>query len=31
VIHLVLLSTPRFNWLEGAKAGATKVENSALP
>jgi light-harvesting complex 1 alpha chain len=31
VIHLVLLSTPRFNWLEGAKPGASKVENSALP
>jgi light-harvesting complex 1 alpha chain len=31
VIHLVLLSTPRFNWLEGAKPGAAKIENSALP
>lgn len=28
VIHLVLLSTQRFNWLDGAKAA---VENSALP
>lgn len=32
VIHLVLLSTPRFNWLEGAKAApGGRVENSALP
>lgn len=30
VIHLILLSTNRFNWLDGAKVGA-KVENSALP
>lgn len=28
VIHFLLLSTQRFNWLDGPKAG---VENSALP
>ena len=30
VIHFVLLSTNRFNWLEGPK-GATTVQRSALP
>ncbi|MEX1362092.1 MAG: light-harvesting antenna LH1, alpha subunit [Nannocystaceae bacterium] len=28
VIHLLLLSTQRFNWLDGPRAS---VENSALP
>jgi len=29
VIHFVLLSTQRFNWLDGPNRGA--VQNSALP
>ncbi|MBC8069534.1 MAG: light-harvesting protein [Deltaproteobacteria bacterium] len=29
VIHLILLSTQRFNWLDAPRAGAT--QNSALP
>lgn len=30
IIHFVLLSTSRFNWLEGAHKGAA-AERSALP
>lgn len=29
VIHLMLLSTQRFNWIDAPKAGA--AQNSALP
>jgi light-harvesting complex 1 alpha chain len=34
VIHFILLSTDRFNWLEGPRAaggGATAMEMSTLP
>ncbi len=32
IIHFVLLSTDRFNWLDGSKAGrAAAVQHSALP
>ena len=32
VIHFILLSTDRFNWLEGArKGGAVATQNSAMP
>jgi len=33
IIHFILLSTNRFNWLEGPTAGAetTQTQNSALP
>ena len=31
VIHFVLLSTNRFNWLEGPHKGATSSDRSALP
>ena len=31
VIHLVLLSTPTFNWLDGPKARAAVSQNSAMP
>lgn len=32
VIHFILLSTDRFNWLEGPRAGAAKkVELPAAP
>ena len=31
VIHFVLLSTDRFNWLEGPSSGAAQSHNSALP
>lgn len=30
VIHFVLLSTQRFNWLDGPRASSA-IENSALP
>ena len=30
VIHFILLSTPRFNWLEGPNPGGA-AENSAMP
>jgi light-harvesting complex 1 alpha chain len=30
VIHFVLLSTQRFNWLDGPNRGAA-TQNSALP
>ena len=32
VIHFILLSTNRFNWLEGpARAGAMSTQNAPLP
>jgi light-harvesting complex 1 alpha chain len=32
VIHFILLSTDRFNWLEGpSKARPAAVQNSAMP
>jgi len=31
VIHFILLSTDRFNWLEGPDQGAATSQNSALP
>jgi light-harvesting complex 1 alpha chain len=30
VIHFILLSTDRFNWLEGKKAAAVDVQQSAV-
>jgi light-harvesting complex 1 alpha chain len=30
VIHFVLLSTNKFNWLDGARTGAT-TQNAAMP
>ena len=31
VIHFILLSTDRFNWLEGPRKGATKASEISLP
>jgi light-harvesting complex 1 alpha chain len=31
VIHFILLSTNRFNWLEGPNRGAAAAQRSALP
>jgi light-harvesting complex 1 alpha chain len=32
MIHLILLSTNKFNWLDGAKkAGAASAQNSPMP
>ena len=31
MIHLVLLSTPTFNWLDGPKARATKAAQVDVP
>ena len=31
LIHFILLSTARFNWLEGPRAGATAVQMAPLP
>ena len=31
LIHLVLLSTPTFNWLDGPNAAQTLKQNSAMP
>jgi light-harvesting complex 1 alpha chain len=31
VIHFVLLSTSRFNWLEGPQKAAAAADRSALP
>ena len=31
LIHFILLSTDRFNWLEGPSSGAAQSHNSALP
>jgi light-harvesting complex 1 alpha chain len=30
VIHFILLSTDRFNWLEGKKAAAVDMQQSAI-
>jgi light-harvesting complex 1 alpha chain len=30
VIHFILLSTDKFNWLDGARKGAT-AQNSSMP
>jgi len=31
LIHFILLSTERFNWIEGPPTGAAAQQNSALP
>lgn len=31
MIHLILLSTPTYNWLDGPKARAVVSQNSAMP
>ncbi|MCE2658857.1 MAG: light-harvesting antenna LH1, alpha subunit [Rubrivivax sp.] len=31
MIHLVLLSTPTFNWLDGPQAAQTLKQNAAMP
>ena len=31
LIHFILLSTPRFDWLGGAPAGAPAAQMSAMP
>ncbi|MCP1675830.1 light-harvesting complex 1 alpha chain [Natronocella acetinitrilica] len=31
VIHFILLSTERFNWLEGAAVASVSVEQAAAP
>ncbi|WP_428484703.1 light-harvesting antenna LH1, alpha subunit [Rhodopila sp.] len=31
LIHFILLSTARFNWLEGPHAGATAAQMAPLP
>ena len=31
LIHFILLSTDRFNWLEGPRHGATAAQMSPLP
>jgi light-harvesting complex 1 alpha chain len=31
MIHLVLLSTPTFNWLDGPHANQTMKQNAAMP
>jgi light-harvesting complex 1 alpha chain len=31
MIHLVLLSTPTFNWLDGPMASQTLKQNAAMP
>jgi light-harvesting complex 1 alpha chain len=31
MIHLVLLSTNTFNWMDGPKARQTLTQNSAMP
>ncbi len=31
MIHLILLSTPTYNWLDGPNARAVKMQNSAMP
>ncbi len=31
MIHLILLSTPTFNWLDGPNARAAKAQNAAMP
>lgn len=31
VIHFILLSTVKYNWLEAPRAGSPAAQNSALP
>ncbi|RYF36741.1 MAG: light-harvesting protein [Comamonadaceae bacterium] len=31
VIHFILLSTDRFNWLDGPRKGAPAAQNSSMP
>jgi light-harvesting complex 1 alpha chain len=31
MIHLVLLSTPTYNWLDGPNAAAVAKQNAAMP
>lgn len=31
MIHLILLSTNKFNWLDGPKKGAVATQNAPLP
>jgi light-harvesting complex 1 alpha chain len=31
LIHLILLSTPTFNWLDGPNARATQAQNATMP
>jgi light-harvesting complex 1 alpha chain len=31
MIHLILLSTDRFNWLDGPKAKPVAMQNSPMP
>jgi light-harvesting complex 1 alpha chain len=31
MIHLILLSTNRFNWLDGPRGGAVAVQNAPMP
>ena len=31
IIHFILLSTDRFNWLEGPRARVGATQNSAMP
>lgn len=31
MIHLILLSTSTYNWLDGPNARAVKLQNSAMP
>ena len=31
MIHLVLLSTNKFNWLDGPKAGPAATQNAPMP
>lgn len=31
MIHLILLSTSTYNWLDGPKARATLAQNAAMP
>ncbi|MCB8746603.1 light-harvesting protein [Rhodoferax sp. U2-2l] len=31
MIHLILLGTNKFNWLDGQKVGAVAVQNAPLP
>jgi len=31
MIHLILLSTNKFNWLDGPRTGATVSQNAPMP
>jgi light-harvesting complex 1 alpha chain len=31
LIHFILLSTSRFNWLDGPRMGPPAVQNSSMP